>query len=115
MGLDRNSNSRSNIKSKRKIPRQQKKCNSRERQLELGSSTREVKDTTLLPAENKSHIDEEPKWPHFAEEDYIVFCFKEDGAFDVVKDGYNNKPEASSCIDCTAASSIRPVNRKVSE
>ncbi|XP_060670997.1 protein BREAKING OF ASYMMETRY IN THE STOMATAL LINEAGE [Ziziphus jujuba] len=109
MDLDTNCNSRSN-KAKKKISTPQKKC-SREGQLELGS-TREVKDTTTVQPLERSHI-EEPSWPHFAEEDYIVFCFKEDGDFDVVKDGYN-KSEASSCIDCRTRSS-RPVNRKVSE
>uniref|UniRef100_A0A2N9J7M8 Uncharacterized protein n=1 Tax=Fagus sylvatica TaxID=28930 RepID=A0A2N9J7M8_FAGSY len=43
------------------------------------------------------------------DEDYIVFCFREDGAFDVVKDG---KPETSNRFDCTSRSS-RPVSRKL--
>ncbi|XP_056684602.1 uncharacterized protein [Spinacia oleracea] len=29
---------------------------------------------------------EEPDWPPFADEDYIVFCFEEDGAFHVIED-----------------------------
>lgn len=53
--------------------------------------------------------DDDSCWPHFSDEDYIVFCFREDGAFDVVKDG---KPEASSRFDCTSRSP-RPINRKV--
>ncbi|KAK0586460.1 hypothetical protein LWI29_007324 [Acer saccharum] len=44
------------------------------------------------------------------DEDYIVFCFSEDGAFDVVKDG-KSEP-SSNHIDCTKSSSW-PVNRKI--
>ncbi|KAK4844073.1 hypothetical protein QYF36_016139 [Acer negundo] len=44
------------------------------------------------------------------DEDYIVFCFSEDGAFDVVKDG-KSEP-SSNHIDCTRRSSW-PVNRKI--
>ncbi|CAL5441994.1 unnamed protein product [Camellia sinensis] len=29
---------------------------------------------------------DESSWPHFADEDYIFFCFKEDGAIHVVQD-----------------------------
>ncbi|XP_057951093.1 protein BREAKING OF ASYMMETRY IN THE STOMATAL LINEAGE [Malania oleifera] len=29
---------------------------------------------------------DDSSWPHFADEDYIVFCIGEDGAFDVAKD-----------------------------
>ncbi|KAI9173870.1 hypothetical protein LWI28_007918 [Acer negundo] len=46
------------------------------------------------------------------DEDYIVFCFSEDGAFDVVKDG-KSEP-SSNHIDCTRRSSW-PVNRKYEE
>lgn len=38
-----------------------------------------------------------------ADEDYIVFCFREDGAFDVMKDGKSEGNPRNS----------RPVNRKV--
>lgn len=49
-------------------------------------------------------------WPQFEDEDYIVFCFKEDGAFDVIKNGNNS--DTSHCIDLVSTSS-RPVSRKV--
>lgn len=52
----------------------------------------------------------ESRWPSFADEDYIVFCFREDGAFDVVKDC---KSESSNRIDGTRRSSW-PLNQKVS-
>ncbi|KAF2312899.1 hypothetical protein GH714_040958 [Hevea brasiliensis] len=56
--------------------------------------------------ENKSN---DSGWPHFQDEDYIVFCFKEDGAFDVVKDG---KLEALELFD-SGNRSPRPVVRKL--
>ncbi|KAK3225475.1 hypothetical protein Dsin_005337 [Dipteronia sinensis] len=46
------------------------------------------------------------------DEDYIVYCFSEDGGFDVVKDG-RSEP-SSNHIDCTRRSSW-PVNRKYEE
>nr|XP_011464281.1 PREDICTED: protein BREAKING OF ASYMMETRY IN THE STOMATAL LINEAGE [Fragaria vesca subsp. vesca] len=49
--------------------------------------------------------------PHFADEDqdYIVFCFKEDGKFEVVK---NVKPEGQKCRDSTSSKNSRQINRK---
>ncbi|KAF5933788.1 hypothetical protein HYC85_029959 [Camellia sinensis] len=55
---------------------------------------------------------DESSWPNFADKDYIVFCFKEDGAIHVVKDG---KPEVSDHVDRMTRSSTRPINHKVSE
>ncbi|CAL5445027.1 unnamed protein product [Camellia sinensis] len=55
---------------------------------------------------------DESSWPNFADEDYIVFCFKEDGAIHVVKDG---KPEVSDHVDRMTRSSTRPINHKYSE
>ncbi|XVF49904.1 hypothetical protein PTKIN_Ptkin04bG0053400 [Pterospermum kingtungense] len=46
-------------------------------------------------------------WPCFSDEEYIVFCFREDGAFDVVKD--NSKSEDSN----ESSRNSRPVNRKL--
>ena len=46
-------------------------------------------------------------WTPFSDEEYIVFCFREDGAFDVVKD--NSKSEESN----QSSRSSGPVNRKV--
>ena len=45
-----------------------------------------------------------------ADEDYIVFCFREDGAFDVVKDG---ETTVHAEILNPEPSNSRPVNRKV--
>lgn len=78
---------------------------SKERQSKLSST--QTKDA--ISVENGSVDDS--CWPHFSDEDYIVFCFREDGAFDVVKDG---KPETSNRFDCMSRSS-RTVNRKVSQ
>ncbi|RXH96471.1 hypothetical protein DVH24_008975 [Malus domestica] len=50
--------------------------------------------------------------PRFSDEEYIVFFFKEDGAFEVVKNG---KVEASNTIDCASRNSPRPANRKDEE
>lgn len=61
----------------------------------------------VVAVENK--MTDDSSWPQFEDEDYIVFCFKEDGAFDVMKNGNS---EASNCIDLVSASS-RPVSRKV--
>ncbi|KAG6675381.1 hypothetical protein I3843_15G093200 [Carya illinoinensis] len=76
---------------------------SKERQSKLSST--QTKDA--ISVENGSVDDS--CWPHFSDEDYIVFCFREDGAFDVVKDG---KPETSNRFDCMSRSS-RTVNRKL--
>ncbi|GMQ10578.1 hypothetical protein CsSME_00053527 [Camellia sinensis var. sinensis] len=38
----------------------------------------------------------ESSWQHFTDEDYNVFCFKEDGEINVVQDG---KPEVSDHVD----------------
>ncbi|KAL3632462.1 hypothetical protein CASFOL_025446 [Castilleja foliolosa] len=54
--------------------------------------------------------------PRFADEDYIVFCFREDGKIDMINDGINyNKSSSSSEIDdgheliISAATNLRPV------
>lgn len=65
-------------------------------------------DRTTVSMQNKSN---NSGWPHFQDEDFIVFCFKENGAFDVVKDG---KPEAFELFD-SGKRSPRPVIRKVSK
>ncbi|KAM4106829.1 hypothetical protein ACJW30_04G092400 [Castanea mollissima] len=82
------------------------KKRSKEKRSKL-SSTQQPKDSSNnIPVEN---VADEARWPHFSDEEYIVFCFREDGAFDVVKDG---KPETSKPFDCTSRNS-RPVNRKL--
>jgi hypothetical protein len=64
---------------------------------------------TNIPVENGP--DDDSRWQLFSDEDYIVLCFRDDGAFNVVKDG---KPETSNRFNYTSISSPRPVNRKVS-
>uniref|UniRef100_A0A803R1B3 Uncharacterized protein n=1 Tax=Cannabis sativa TaxID=3483 RepID=A0A803R1B3_CANSA len=59
--------------------------------------------------------------PQFTEEDYIIFCFREDGALEVVKNNGNKSTDQnhdqlpSSCLDRYTSSSrnSRPVNRKL--
>ncbi|KAI5313823.1 PREDICTED: BREAKING OF ASYMMETRY IN THE STOMATAL [Prunus dulcis] len=56
------------------------------------------------------HMGIRDKGGGFIDEEFIVFCFKEDGALDIVKNG---KPEAPSRIGCTSRNSPRPVNREL--
>ncbi|XP_018501102.2 protein BREAKING OF ASYMMETRY IN THE STOMATAL LINEAGE [Pyrus x bretschneideri] len=92
MAFDMLGESRSNETGK-KMSRQ-KNC---DRERRLRHSTKQAKDTSCRP--------------RFSDEEYIVFCFKEDGAFEVVKNG---KLEASNTIDCASRNSPRPANRKLS-
>ena len=101
-GLDKKGGSKVNETNK-KMSRHKKR--NKEKKPKLSST--QSKDSNNIPVENGS---DDTRWPHFSDEDYIVFCFREDGAFDVVKDG---KPETSNRFDCTSRSS-RPVSRKVS-
>lgn len=105
MAFDMQDDSRCNETNRKKMSRH-KKC-SRERR--LSHSSKQVKGT--CPVESRSSNHSRCR-PHFSDEEFIVFCFKEDGAFDVVKNG---KPEAASSLDCTSRNSPRPVNRKVSD
>ena len=50
-------------------------------QLKRGKLKRRV---TIGSMSSGSADVDEPDWPPFADEDYIVFCFEEDGAFHVV-------------------------------
>lgn len=59
--------------------------------------------------ENKSNQQREST--ESADEDYIVFCFREDGAIRVIKDG---KTEASDRVDRVNQSSSRHVQHRVS-
>ncbi|KAF8399664.1 hypothetical protein HHK36_015535 [Tetracentron sinense] len=74
----------------------------RKRKTLVPSST-PMKDNGTVDNEIDSH------WPPLADEDYIVFCFKEDGAFDVVK---NEISEASGQEE-SKTKQLRSVNRKL--
>nr|XP_023878474.1 protein BREAKING OF ASYMMETRY IN THE STOMATAL LINEAGE [Quercus suber] len=105
MSFDKKGDSKANQNNK-KMSWHKKR--SKEKRPKL-SSTQQPKDSNNnIPVENGA---DEARWPHFSDEEYIVFCFREDGAFDVVKDG---KPETSKPFDCTSRNS-RPVNRKDEE
>lgn len=68
----------------------------------------ENNDSRDLEEKGNENDDEESRWPSFEEEDYIVFCFEEDGAIHMVKEV---KSETSSR---SHSRSSRPINRKVS-
>lgn len=111
-----------NKAAKRRLTRQKKFNRDQRVELELScsSTTTDVKDNSSssssvpVDQDRKNNDHQDPSWPHFEDEDYIVFCFKEDGAFDVMKDSCIKPEAASNCIDCKARSSSRPVNRQVS-
>ncbi|KAM7479797.1 hypothetical protein LguiA_028010 [Lonicera macranthoides] len=68
----------------------------------------ENNDSRDLEEKGNENDDEESRWPSFEEEDYIVFCFEEDGAIHMVKEV---KSETSSR---SHSRSSRPINRKLS-
>lgn len=55
---------------------------------------------------------DDSNWSLSVDNDFIVFCFKEDGGFDVVKDYHGVKSEAHKGVTEKHKKS-RPVNRKV--
>ncbi|XVE83914.1 hypothetical protein DITRI_Ditri16bG0126400 [Diplodiscus trichospermus] len=71
------------------------------------------KELNLSPTVSKSTASVEngssgnSSWTRFSDEEYIVFCFREDGGFDVVKDNSKSKEPNQS------RRSSRPVNRKL--
>lgn len=83
-----------------------------------GNTTRGLKrvnnDIIIPTVERKSDHEEDSNWSNSVdEEDYIIFCFREDGAFEVLK---NDKPDevTSNRADSESRIKSRPVNRKVS-
>ena len=74
-----------------------------------GSRYDSTRDRKNVAMENKNNGSS--SWPNFQDEDYIVFCFREDGAFVVVKDC---KSEALDRFD-PVNKCPRSVNRKVSK
>ncbi|KAK4426932.1 protein BREAKING OF ASYMMETRY IN THE STOMATAL LINEAGE [Sesamum alatum] len=56
--------------------------------------------------------------PWFAEEDYIVFCFREDGGIHMIGEGkssesYHESNEHENTTTTTTAATLRPINRKL--
>ncbi|KAA8542590.1 hypothetical protein F0562_023742 [Nyssa sinensis] len=80
------------------------KLSSNSRLKQEGESIRSS--TRAISTELAEKGSDDSSWPRFADEDYIVFCFREDGAIHVVKDG------KSESFDHVNRSSSRPVNRK---
>ncbi|XP_022775848.1 protein BREAKING OF ASYMMETRY IN THE STOMATAL LINEAGE-like [Durio zibethinus] len=85
-------------KSNRRLSRQNR-CDT-DRQINLSPTVSRNTGSVENGSDNSS-------WPRFSDEEYIVFCFREDGAFDVVKD--NKESEESN----QSSRSSRPVNRKL--
>ncbi|GLT54607.1 hypothetical protein SLA2020_277930 [Shorea laevis] len=86
------------IQNRRAVDESSKKMSRhkrRNKQRQPKQSSTQPKDANI-PVENGP---DDSRWPHYSDEDYIVFCFREDGAFDVVKE--------------TSRSISRPVNRKL--
>lgn len=81
---------------------------------ETTTTTSTCSSSTSWPVRNQSSDEESScrHLPHFADEDqdYIVFCFREDGEFDVVK---NVKQEGHNSLDSTSSKNSRAINRKV--
>ncbi|VFQ86679.1 unnamed protein product [Cuscuta campestris] len=66
-----------------------------------GGRGRESDDGKRLPEEEETaaaNEEDDGSWPHFEEEDYIVFCFTEDGEIHVVED---RRSESSSAVPRT--------------
>ncbi|KAI9117666.1 hypothetical protein K1719_011832 [Acacia pycnantha] len=72
-------------------------------------NNRRGKDKNEASVEHNT-VDDDSSWSNFADEDYIVFCFREDGAFDVIRDGKCVKSQPPIGIDGSSRNS-RPVNR----
>lgn len=105
---------------KRKAKRIGKKLFCRKRSSNNNSdnvcSTRINLSTSMAARNNENLVSTEitsssndSSWSHFTDEDYIVFCFREDGAFDVVKD------YCKSETPCASRRSSLPPNQKVSK
>ncbi|XWS60400.1 hypothetical protein CRYUN_Cryun07bG0033400 [Craigia yunnanensis] len=86
-------------KKSNKRPSRRNRCN-KDRQLNQSPTV----SSNTVSVENGS---DNSSWPCFSDEEYIVFCFREDGAFDVVKD--NSKSEESN----QSSRSSWPVNPKL--
>lgn len=73
-----------------------------------------LQSSTRYGSTNSQENEEEnadSSWPRFAEEDYIVFFFREDGGIHMVNDG--NSEESDEVQNANSTSSRR-INRKVS-
>ncbi|GAV81802.1 hypothetical protein CFOL_v3_25255, partial [Cephalotus follicularis] len=111
-------NKKANNKNKKMLKHPHKNCN-KERQ--LSSSTTPARNISTTPARNirittedGTDDDDSSRWPHFVDEEYIVFCFKEDGAFDV-KHGKSPTSNRLAQQTISRRSPVSVVNRKVEE
>lgn len=89
---------------------QSKKCNTKR---QLNNQLGKEKEEGVIVGDR---VDDDSIRPLSADEDYIVFSFREDGAFDVVEDckGGVIKSEAHrGVVDGIKHKNSRPVNRKV--
>ncbi|CAK9147908.1 unnamed protein product [Ilex paraguariensis] len=86
------------------------KCKEEKEESVESHETQTIDDTAVRSAEKQTTDDS--SWPRFAEEDYIVFCFQEDGAIHVLKD---RKLEVSNHHIDRSSESSRLVSRKGEE
>ena len=105
MAFDKKKDNSFNSISHNNLSRTRKKCN-KTRQL----NSPMVKDKDGVPVGNRF---DDSSWSLSGDEDYIVFCFREDGAFDVVKEckGVNSEAVISGVDE--KHKKPRPVNHKV--
>ncbi|XP_073269620.1 protein BREAKING OF ASYMMETRY IN THE STOMATAL LINEAGE-like [Primulina huaijiensis] len=87
--MDANSKRSSKTRdSSRKTSDANKICNEEEK----GESSAQ---SSTLDSTDDNEVEEgssrDPKWPRFSEEDYIVFCFREDGAIHMINDSKPSK------------------------
>ncbi|XP_059303758.1 protein BREAKING OF ASYMMETRY IN THE STOMATAL LINEAGE [Lycium ferocissimum] len=68
------------------------------------------KETVKVSAEKAEEGEKDSNWPRFSEEDYIVFCFEEDGGIHIVED---RKSEAFHQKIDHANLTSKPVCRKL--
>ncbi|XP_044484856.1 protein BREAKING OF ASYMMETRY IN THE STOMATAL LINEAGE-like [Mangifera indica] len=111
--FDMKDNESKGKRNRKKLLRRTRSCRSNNNnnicstRINLGTSTQTRNNNNLVSTE----ITNDSSWPHFTDEDYIVFCFKEDGAFDVVKDCKSGTPSnhrTDSCDDgATSEEDIR--------
>ncbi|XP_054820898.1 protein BREAKING OF ASYMMETRY IN THE STOMATAL LINEAGE [Prosopis cineraria] len=104
MAVDKRNDNRVSRGNDKKLSQPSKKYNKKRE-----TKNRSEKDKTEA---SPGHTVDDSSWSPSADEDYIVFCFRDDGAFDVIKDGKCVKSELPSGVDGSSRNS-RPVNRKL--
>lgn len=118
--------SKQTIKSDKKILRQSKLNDNEERRhakmLKHGSSEKaaknvtkktEMKTNTNTNKNKNKDASYEIRWSHFADEEYIVFCFSDDGTSNVVKSKTESSSPTRNSCGCSHRRSSWPLHQKV--